>query len=381
MVEYLKIESMSVSDPYAFFEAVQSWNPTHIVLDLVMPVMDGVEVLQQLGQLGCQAKITISSGVGNRVLNAAKVSAIEHGLVIAGALSKPFSLGALEEFLCGNGDGQTTLRDRPQTHSIEAAITQEEVQNAVERKEFELVFQPKIDCLSRRLTGFEALIRWNHPTRGLVMPDRFIPLSEHLGLIQPITNTVVDLALDWLVGASVSPDLNVAINISAKTIGEHDFANWLESRCLQAGVSTDCIALEITETAVMDDPLLNLDMFTRLRMKGFNISIDDFGIGHSSLALLARLPFSEVKVDKRFAMTAASSLESKAIIKSTVDLSHSLGLTVVAEGVEDSVTLDYLTEIGCDQAQGYFIARPLRINQIKEWMVDPPYLRTDAIAR
>jgi EAL domain-containing protein (putative c-di-GMP-specific phosphodiesterase class I) len=119
----------------------------------------------------------------------------------------------------------------------------------------------------------------------------------------------------------------------------------------------------------MDDQLMALDMFTRLRMKGFRVSIDDFGIGNSSLGLLARLPFSEIKVDKSFAMTAVKSDESKAIIKSTVDLSHNLGLCVVTEGVEDRETLDFLQEVGCDYAQGYYIARPMAEAAVGQWIV------------
>jgi EAL domain-containing protein (putative c-di-GMP-specific phosphodiesterase class I) len=163
--------------------------------------------------------------------------------------------------------------------------------------------------------------------------------------------------------------LSISVNISAKTLGDLKFVDLLEGKCRDTGISPEAVILEVTETAAMDDQLLALDMFTRLRMKGFQVSIDDFGIGNSSLALLARLPFSEIKVDRSFAMSATKSEESRAIIKSTVDLSHSLDLTVVTEGVEDRETLDFLQEIGCDLAQGYYIARPMPGDAVVEWML------------
>jgi len=369
MANHLGFEPKSVTDASDFFEAIRTWNPTHIILDLVMPGMDGVEVLQRLGAEGCEANIGITSGIGKRVLHAAKRSAAEHGLHAIEILPKPFSVAALSAFLSVDQQEPTEKRRRAQlTPEIYEPVTMSDIQVAIEQRQIQLVFQPKIDCMTRMVRGFEALARWHHPVRGIIMPDRFIPLSERIGLIGAITNQVIELSLDWYSGLESNTHLSISINISAKTLGSSDFPDELEMSCKSRSIKPSQVILEVTETAATDDQLLALDMFTRLRMKGFHISIDDFGVGNSTLAMLARLPFSEIKVDKSFAMTAGSFNESRAIIQSTVDLSHSLDLHVVTEGVEDAETLNFLEEIGCDFAQGYHIARPMPGDKVIEWM-------------
>jgi len=366
MAQMSGAQTLAVSNADEFFRAVTEWGATHIILDLIMPGMDGMEVLQRLARQRCRACLAISSGVGSRVLNAAQRSAQEHGLRISCVLPKPFEMAALNEFLSTKLETDP-VQDRLPKQAQEA-VTQGDLNDAIAGRQFYMVYQPKIDCRSLRLQGFEALIRWRHPSKGLIMPDRFIPLAENLGLIGLITDQVVDLSLTWLSQFNGNSDVSVSINISAKTLGNAEFPDDLEVMCRHTGATPQQVILEITETAAMDDQLLALDMFTRLRMKGFNVSIDDFGIGNSSLALLARLPFSEIKVDRSFAMVARQSKDARAIIKSTVDLSHSLDLRVVTEGVEDVETLDFLREIGCDYAQGYYIARPIDGDKVTDWM-------------
>ncbi|MDR3689272.1 MAG: EAL domain-containing response regulator [Fimbriimonas sp.] len=369
LAEHLLLESRSETNAEAFLKAVDQWKPTHIILDLVMPGMDGVQVLQRLADMNCTARIAISSGIGGRVLNAAYRSAAEHGLDIACVLPKPFTASELKEFLHNSHVVASGRADRRRMDSKAQVTTLEDLLSAIREQQLSLVYQPKIDCRTKDLMGFEALVRWQHPTRGNVMPDQFIPLAERHGLIGAITDQVVEMGLRWFSGLPNSTDLSLSVNISAKTMGDMGFVDKLLSSCHEARVSANNLILEITETAAMDDQLLALDLFTRLRMKGFHVSIDDFGIGNSSLALLARLPFSEIKVDKSFAMSATRSEESRAIIKSTVDLSHSLDLTVVTEGVEDSATLEFLNDIGCDLAQGYFIARPMPGDAVEGWVL------------
>lgn len=357
---------MSTTESDTFFHSITNWNPTHIILDLVMPGMDGVEVLQRLAEMECTYCIALSSGIGKRILGAAQRSAIEHGLNIAAVLPKPFSVSSLSAFLFGATE--TVPQRNMLRPEVYEPVTMFDIQTAIEDRQLGMVFQPKIDCITRLVRGFEALIRWHHPERGLIMPDRFIPLSERTGQVGPLTGQVVEMVLQWFSQLPPNQHLSISINVSAKTLTDSAFPDSLEETCRQFGTACSQVILEVTETAATDDQLLALDMFTRLRMKGFRVSIDDFGIGNSSFALLARLPFSEIKVDKSFAIPARKSAEARTIIKSAVDLGHSLELRVVTEGVEDVDTLDFLQEIGCDYAQGYFIARPMPGDQILGWM-------------
>ena len=367
MISYLEMSALPVTNPEDFFKAMVEWNPTHVLLDLIMPDMDGVEVLQQLAMSGCHCPIALLSGANSRVLKAAQRSGSEHGLNITHVLKKPLTLASLEEFLNAN----TVEQSRPtKKKSIkDPEVSESELQEAIEKEQFYLCYQPIIHCNSQMLKGFEVLVRWKHPVRGIVAPDQFIPLAENLGLIGPITEQIVKAAFAWLAEKPRYPDLSLSINMSAKTFGHVRFPDQICGWAQNFGVSPESVILEVTETAAMEDQLQALDLFTRLRVKGFQVSIDDFGIGNSSLMLLASLPFSEIKVDKTFAITANESEESRTIIKSTVDLSHNLGLSVVTEGVEDAETLEYLRLIGCDYAQGYHIARPMLGDQANEWIL------------
>ncbi len=249
-------------------------------------------------------------------------------------------------------------------------ISAAEIQTALNSKQFSLRYQPKLDCETLGLKGFEALIRWDHPTRGLVLPVDFIPIAEDNGLIGAITEFVVDESFRWYVTTSGVPGLSLSINISAKRLSDLDFADWLKHKCGQSGIRFDAIILEISETAVLGERLHALDMFNRLRTKGFRVAIDGFGLGNSSLSLLARLPFTEVKIDKSFGIAAGQSAEARAFIKSTIQMSHSLGLSVVAEGIEDKPTLDYLRQLGCDFVHGFLVTQPLKAEETGDWILN-----------
>lgn len=247
-----------------------------------------------------------------------------------------------------------------------------------------MVYQPKLHCQSGALAGFEALVRWQHPELGIVPPDRFISLAERSGRMDALTRTVFTQALDWFSalrsGAGMAGDqvlsdqtlnsLTLSVNVSAVSLGSVELFDWLEALCESHGLTPNRLILELTETSAMEDPVASLDMMTRLRMKGFQLSIDDFGTGYSSMLQLVRLPFSEIKVDKSFVLTASNSEESRTVIRSVVDLGRSLGLRSTAEGVEDAETLDYLRRIGCDLAQGFHIARPMPGDQVVPWARD-----------
>lgn len=382
IAEFSGIEVRATQSHDQFFDWVSEWKPGYIVLDLIMPKMDGVQIMAKLGEAGCEARVILTSGVAPRVMKAAEQSARQHGLDLLGALYKPFSPAQFRGLL--NREPPLSLsssRQQAGTRGVEIPVTVQDLKYAIEHEQLLLTYQPKVWCRTGQLAGFEALVRWQHPQLGLIGPDRFIALAETNGLIDSLTEWVIDRALSWFSGftarhihsadtsyllASVNQAL-LAINISARSLPNFQ----LFERCLERarflGIDPSQIVFELTETSAMEDSQLSLDNLTRLRMKGFLLSIDDFGTGYSSMHQLVRLPFSEIKIDKSFVMSCMTSVESRTVVRSIVDLGASLGLTSTAEGIEDQPTLDFLASIGCDIAQGYFIGYPMAANDVDEW--------------
>jgi EAL domain-containing protein (putative c-di-GMP-specific phosphodiesterase class I)/FixJ family two-component response regulator len=369
IAESLSFEAEFVTRPEEFFLRLEQKIPDIITIDLVMPELDGVEIMRLLAERKTRAKIIISSGMGSRVLEAAQRSALEHGLSILGVISKPISREALH-LLVGDGSecDQQPWVEEQSAYSEVFEITPQDLQNAIDRHEFVMAYQPKIECGSGATAGLEALVRWKHPDRGIVMPDDFIPVAENAGLIDALTAQVFDQSLEWFSQSFPQSNPKLSLNISAKSLVAIQMADNLSALCQRFQIDQESIVLELTETSAMVDPILSLDLLTRLRMKGFQLSIDDFGTGFSSMVQLVRLPFSEIKVDKSFVMQAQHSSESRSVIKSIVELGHSLGMLVTAEGVENLKTLDYLNSLGCDLAQGYFIARPMPGEVARKWV-------------
>jgi EAL domain-containing protein (putative c-di-GMP-specific phosphodiesterase class I)/FixJ family two-component response regulator len=377
-------QALFTTDIKAFFRAVTDWRPTHVAIDLVMPEMDGVEVLSKLAERKCAAKIIITSGVGSRVLDAAYRSGIERGLNIAGVLAKPFPPRALRALLfdAPAETSETTFKSAPHSNSTDSfEVTKQELRRALDLNELYLAYQPQIVCASGHLAGFEALVRWMHPGHGIIMPDQFIPFAESHGFIDELTDQVLAQSIGWLANWFPESQLSIAVNMSARSaslqlqsangtprhLQNISMVERIRALCDSKCLDRSKVILELTETSAMEEPKESLNFLTRLRMNGFQLSIDDFGTGYSSMVQLVRLPFSEIKVDKSFVMTATRSQESRAVVKSIIDLGHSLELRVVAEGVEDADTLRYLQDVGCDLAQGYFIGRPMAGDAALEW--------------
>lgn len=352
-----------------FFAEFERWQPTHIALDLVMPEVDGIEILRRLGAIECSAAIIITSGAGSRVLEAARRSASEHGLNIAGVAAKPFNSASLRALLeiGAPADSARVGRKRGAPQS-DLDVSEDALRAALSRREFQVFYQPRVDCATQVVSGFEALVRWRHPEHGIVSPDRFIGPCEQLGLIDSLTEQVFDEGLRWLSHNLPASDTRLSLNLSACSLDDDGLADRMEQWCRKAGIAPRRIIVELTETAAMNDPSAALDLLTRLRLKGFHLSIDDFGVGHSSLVQLARLPFSELKIDRTFVAGAIESSESQTICRAVIGLGHGLGLTVTAEGVENEAVLAFLAAAGCDSAQGYLFARPMSGDDTIRWL-------------
>lgn len=347
------------TDAGEFLELYDRWRPTHVAVDLVMPDTDGLAVLATMAERGWDCQVIISSGMGSEVLAAAERFAVANGLSIAGVLRKPYRASALTDLL--DRMPRATPARPPSWADAEpptTPVTSTDLQLALAKDAIRVVFQPKLVCGSGALAGFEALARWRHPRRGTISPAVFIPLAERFGLIGELTQRVLDQAVPWFAGLA-DESLSLAVNVSAVTIAQAGFAENLKSCVAGYGVLPGRVILELTETAALDEGVDTLAQLTRLRLAGFRLSLDDFGTGHATLAMLARLPFSEVKVDRSFVKDVTTSREARAMVQSVIDLGHSLDLRTVAEGVEDEETWKLLCELGAESAQGYFLGMPM----------------------
>lgn len=244
-----------------------------------------------------------------------------------------------------------------------------ELRQAIEQDHLAIFYQPKLDLHAAKSMYVEALVRWRHPQRGFVTPDRFIPFAEQTGYIKAITAWVLNAAFrQCAVWRLAGLPMEVSINISARDLQNPDFTRDVVRLLESHAVDPRWICLEITESAVMEDPLRALDTLERLHAMGFRLSIDDFGTGYSSLAYLKKLPVDELKIDKSFVKGLVVDADDAAIVRATIDLAHNMGLKVSAEGVEEAAILDKLRSLGCDMAQGYHISRPLAAAELDAWM-------------
>lgn len=358
-------EVQACIDPNEFFSRLGQWQPSHLAVDLVMPAMDGVEVLRRLAAMGCHARIIVTSGMGTRVLESARNSAVERGLNISGVLPKPFRSQVLRDLL---DDSPQVQQASPPFETSPSQITEPELAQAVENGEFVMHYQPKIRLSDRRTVGFEALVRWQHPMRGLLPPGEFLPLAEKSASFVQLSYHFFDIAMGWFASVCHRFPVSMAVNLSALCLNTLDLADTLSQICERRGVDPHRVILELTETSTMTNPIEATDTITRLRIRGFQLSIDDFGTAYSSMALLTRLPFSELKIDRAFVQTLTLSGDSRKIVDSTIKLARSLQLTTVAEGIEDDKTLAVVSELGCDVAQGYFFAHPMDGESALRWL-------------
>ncbi len=249
-----------------------------------------------------------------------------------------------------------------------------ELRHAIAQNELVLYYQPQVDIASGKIMGVEALVRWPHTTGEMVSPVEFIPLAEQTGLIRPLTLWVLEQAVRqcrrWRASGL---DIKVSVNLSARNLLDPTLPDMLASMLVTCQVSADCLMLEVTESAVMLQPERALQILTRLHEMGASLSVDDFGTGYSSLAYLTKLPVCELKIDQSFVFGMVKNENDAIIVRSTIDLAHNLGLKVVAEGVEDPETLQLLTILGCDTAQGYLFARPMPPEDFSRWLVESPW--------
>jgi EAL domain-containing protein (putative c-di-GMP-specific phosphodiesterase class I) len=358
-------ECAVTTDAKTFLEALTP-DTTLILLDLLMPEIDGVELLRLLGEQKCKAGIVLMSGVGKRVRETAEQLAQILGLSIVGHLQKPFRLAELEEVLTRSAGPSTS----PAVHTDTQFPQNEDLRSAIERNRFVLHYQPLIEIATGEVTGVEALVRWQHPERGLIFPDSFISRAEELGLIDELSWLVINRGMSE-VGQFANGDGKAPIlSLNASVYSFHDlkFPDTLVSIAEKNGVSPVNVTIEITETGLIEELGRTLDILARLRMKEVKLSIDDFGTGYATMQQLKNIPATELKVDKSFVENMQSSDQDRILVRKTIEMGHELGMRVIAEGVERPEQLEILRQDGCDGAQGYLFSRPLPPEGLVSWL-------------
>jgi diguanylate cyclase (GGDEF)-like protein len=248
-----------------------------------------------------------------------------------------------------------------------------DLRHAIEEQELVLHYQPKIAVRSGRVVGVEALIRWHHPSRGLMMPSEFISVAQETSLIKELTLHVIDEAgRQWRAWADEGRRLPIAVNLSLRDLVDPAFPGEVATLLGKWRMPATMLKLEVTESSVVDDPTRTEDVIERLGSMGLRLSVDDFGTGCFSLAYLKRLPIDEIKIDRSFVSAMAAHEEDEVIVRSTIDLGHNLGLSVVAEGVETRAIMERLAPFGCDVAQGYYLGRPMPPEELAIWLDQHP---------
>lgn len=339
-----------------------------IILDLEMPSMDGVQVLHELVRLQLDPAIVVASSRESVLLNVVESMGKSLGLRLLGVLQKPISL----EQLAGSLGRYSAIMQRDERESAEQhngpELTEEDVQLALLRGEFISFFQPKVALYDGRLCGVEALIRWQHPKHGLLPPSAFIGLVEAGQYISPVTLHMLEMSLRYCkVWHEAGLALSFSINVSAHSLADSKLADAIIDRVAASGIAPGFVILEITESAIMTDLSITLGTLARLRLKGFGLSIDDYGTGFSCMLQLSRVPCTELKIDRAFVNGASKKQHLRIMLESALDIARKLNLKVVAEGMETREDWQLLRDLECGEAQGYFVAKPMPGEALLSW--------------
>lgn len=338
--------------------------PQLIFCDINMPGMDGVEFVRRLVEHGYSGSLVLVSGEDARTLQSMRKLVHAHRIEILGCLQKPVTPAGLEVMM--ETWKAPTIAPRA---VVEKNYHEGELRQAIQMKQLVNHYQPKVALSTGRVVGVETLVRWRHPTDGLVYPDQFIGIAEKHGLIDDLTHLVLQQALQDMVGwKEMGLELQVSVNVSMDNLRVLEFPDMVSDLAASVGIAPAALILEVTESRLMHDLRAPLEILTRLRLKRFGLSIDDFGTGHSSLTQLRDLPFDELKIDRSFVHGAQHTENIRAILTASIGLAKELGMTVVAEGVEDAGDWAFLHSTDCDLAQGYHISKPISASDFVRWI-------------
>lgn len=347
-------------------QAVHS-QPIDIVLcDLEMPEMDGMECLRHIGGSDADISLVIISALDAALITSVEKMARAYGIRLLGAIEKPITRARLQALI----EQHESFRLKPKTvtASPTPGFTHEEIMEGLRNNQFEPFFQPKVDVVTGKITGVEALARWNHPAHGIIAPYAFISLLEQSGKINDLTFIMLEKA------AAATRQLHqrgyaisMSVNISLASLTDTTLASRITQVIRNAAVDPRYIILEVTETVAMTELAHALENLARLRMHGFGLSIDDYGTGYSSMQQITHIAFSELKIDQTFVKNFAENEPLRIMVQSSIDLAHKLRIKCIAEGVETERDWNALKSMGCDLAQGYFIAKPMSLTNLLDF--------------
>jgi EAL domain-containing protein (putative c-di-GMP-specific phosphodiesterase class I)/CheY-like chemotaxis protein len=335
-----------------------------IVSDLDMPGMDGMEFIRHVGEVGQPISLILVSGLDRSLISSVETMARAYGLTLLGAIEKPPTAKKLKAAI----ELHTPAHANRSTAAA-STLTIADMARGLENNEFEPFFQPKIELESRRLKGAEALARWRHPARGVIGSQEFIQPLEDAGLLGDLTERILEKAAAccriWQNGGV---EASVSVNLSLKSLADVGLADRIMRISTGQGLQPRHLILEVTESAAASDLGKALENLSRLRMKGFGLSIDDYGTGYSSMQQLTRVAFTELKIDQSFVQNAATQESSLAMLESSLEMAAKLKIVAVAEGIETQDEWKMLLDLGCQLAQGYFIARPMDAGEFLDWI-------------
>ncbi|HET9651632.1 MAG TPA: EAL domain-containing response regulator [Usitatibacter sp.] len=363
------VKVFSAADGHAALEIVDSLDPPIdvVLTDLNMPGMDGIEFIRHLGEAAPAVALVVVSEQDPALLASVATMARAYGANLLEAIAKPVTARKLAAALQRLAERPAALERGAPAH----AFTPAQILEGVERGEFEPFFQPKVDIRTGIVRGAEAFARWRNPQHGIVMPAAFVEPLQAASLLDALTFSLLRQAAAACRGwRRAGFDMAVAVNLSRTSLEDTSLADRVFEEVLLQQVEPRCVVLEVTETAAATNAGRVLDNLSRLRMKGFGLSIDDYGTGYSAMHQLTQVPFTEIKIDQAFVRNAPTHASSRAVLESSLEIAAKLGLPAVAEGVESKRELNLLLELGCPLAQGYYIARPMGTNDFLDWLLE-----------